>query len=402
MFHLFTHAFFKALLFLGAGSVIHAMHHEQDMRHYGGLRRHIPYTFWAMLIGTLAITGVGIPLTTIGFAGFLSKDAIVESAWASGSSFAFWSLVLAAAMTAFYSWRLMFLTFFGAPRWGLAAAGHHSPGEVGTEEAPHGHGHEAAHTPHESPLVMLIPLGVLALGAAVSGMIWFNSFFGEHERMASFFAMPHHEEEGGSARLGAGEAEPIAATGDTPEEAAAADGAGDATALAAASGEVKAAASAAEGHHDGVPGAIYMSATSEEVLDAAHHSPVWVKLSPFLAMLLGLGLAYLMYMRRPDLPGRLAATNRPLYEFLLNKWYFDEIYDAVFVRPAGAIGRLFWRRGDGTIIDGGINGLALGIVPTFTRLAGRAQSGYVFHYAFAMVIGLALILTWFSLTGGVE
>jgi NADH-quinone oxidoreductase subunit L len=145
-----------------------------------------------------------------------------------------------------------------------------------------------------------------------------------------------------------------------------------------------------------------MNATSEEVLDAAHHSPAWVKASPFLAMLLGTGLAYLMYVRRPDLPGRIAATNRPLYDFLLNKWYFDEIYDAVFVRPAQGLGRLFWRGGDGAVIDGTINGVALGIVPTLTRAAGRAQSGYVFHYAFVMIVGLALILTWFTITGGVE
>ncbi|NCW67805.1 MAG: NADH-quinone oxidoreductase subunit L, partial [Marivivens sp.] len=143
MFHLFTHAFFKAMLFLGAGSVIHAMHHEQDMRNYGNLRKKIPFTFWAMMIGTLAITGVGIPLTYYGFAGFLSKDAIIESAYASGNGFAFWALVIAALFTSFYSWRLMFMTFYGQER------GDH-------------HAHEHA---HESPLVMLVPLGVLAMGA---------------------------------------------------------------------------------------------------------------------------------------------------------------------------------------------------------------------------------------------
>ncbi|HGG63382.1 MAG TPA: NADH-quinone oxidoreductase subunit L, partial [Rhodobacteraceae bacterium] len=168
MFHLLTHAFFKAMLFLGAGSVIHAMHHEQDMRNYGGLRHKIPLTFWAMLIGTLAITGVGIPLTSIGFAGFLSKDAIIESAFAGGtgaSYYAFWALVIAAAFTSFYSWRLMFLTFWGKPR-----------GDA--------HTHDHA---HESPLVMLVPLGVLALGAVFSGMVWYNSFFGDHHKMLSFF-----------------------------------------------------------------------------------------------------------------------------------------------------------------------------------------------------------------------
>ncbi|MEO0866829.1 MAG: NADH-quinone oxidoreductase subunit L, partial [Pseudomonadota bacterium] len=158
MFHLFTHAFFKAMLFLGAGSVIHAMHHEQDMMNYGGLRKKIPYTFWAMMIGTLAITGVGIPLTGwIGFAGFASKDAVIESAFAAGNGFAFWALVIAALFTSFYSWRLMFLTFYGTPR-----------GDK--------HTHEHA---HESPMTMLLPLGVLALGAVFAGAIWYASFFGK-------------------------------------------------------------------------------------------------------------------------------------------------------------------------------------------------------------------------------
>src|SRR5210317_1498873 len=173
MFHLFTHAFFKAMLFLGAGSVIHAMHHEQDMRNYGGLRHKIPYTYWAMIIGTLAITGVGIPLTHFGFAGFLSKDAVIESAWAgTAGGYAFWMLVIAALFTSFYSWRLIFLTFYGAPR-----------GDK--------HTHEHA---HESPMVMLIPLGVLGLGAVFSGMIWFNSFFGDHDSVNKFFGIPTHAE----------------------------------------------------------------------------------------------------------------------------------------------------------------------------------------------------------------
>ena len=407
MFHLFTHAFFKAMLFLGAGSVIHAMHHEQDMRHYGGLRRHIPYTFWAMLIGTLAITGVGIPLTYIGFAGFLSKDAIVETAWATGHGFAFWALVIAAAFTAFYSWRLMFLTFFGAPRWGGHDESHgHGQGPAalaeveahgsGTEQAPgHAHGpgdHHAHHQPHESPMVMLAPLGVLALGAVFAGMIWHNQFFGDHDRMTSFFHMPHGEEHGSEARAGDGEHEEAAEAGASPQEAAAEDGADD-----HGGGGIEAVSEVPP-----LGGAIAMNARSEEVLDAAHHSPAWVKMSPFLAMLVGTALAWLMYIRAPALPGRIAATNRPLYDFLLNKWYFDEIYDAVFVRPAGWLGRFFWRRGDGTVIDGTIDGVAMGIVPTFTRAANRVQSGYVFHYAFAMVIGLAVLLTWFTITGGAE
>src|SRR5690606_6285320 len=170
MFHLLTHAFFKAMLFLGAGSVIHGMHHEQDMRNYGGLRKKVPLTFAAMLIGTLAITGVGIPLTHIGFGGFLAKDAAIESAWA-GNTYAFWMLVIAAAFTSFYSWRLMFMTFWGKPR------GDH-------------HAHDHA---HESPRVMTVPLGVLAVGAIFAGMVWYQPFFGSHDRVAEFFHMGHGE-----------------------------------------------------------------------------------------------------------------------------------------------------------------------------------------------------------------
>src|SRR6056297_2141852 len=173
MFHLFTHAFFKAMLFLGAGSVIHAMHHEQDMRNYGGLRKKVPYTFWAMMIGTLAITGVGIPLTGwIGFAGFASKDAVIESAFVGTSGgYGFWMLVIAALFTAFYSWRLIFLTFFGEPR-----------GDK--------HTHEHA---HESPMVMIAPLGVLALGAVFAGMIWYGSFFGKTNEVVKFFGGTYGE-----------------------------------------------------------------------------------------------------------------------------------------------------------------------------------------------------------------
>ena len=345
MFHLLTHAFFKAMLFLGAGSVIHGMHHEQDMRNYGGLRHKMPLTFWAMMIGTLAITGVGIPLLylgfPVGFAGFVSKDAIIESAWAAGhlgdavGVAAFWLLLVAAAMTSFYSWRLMFLTFFGAPRGDR-------------------HTHEHA---HESPRTMLAPLAVLAVGAVLSGMVFYKPFFGSHDAVAAFFGMPAHHAE--------------AAEGAAAEDEEAAE-------------EVA-----------GVPGAgaIYMDAHSNEVLEEAHHAPVWVKLSPFLAMLLGLGTAYVMYIRSPELPRRIAETNGPVYAFLKNKWYFDELYAAIFVRPVMGLGRFLWKRGDEGTIDGGIDGLAMGIVPFFARLAGRAQSGYLFHYAFGMVIGVAVLIT---------
>ena len=312
MFHLLTHAFFKAMLFLGAGSVIHGMHHEQDMRNYGGLRHKLPYTFAAMMIGTLAITGVGIPLTHIGFAGFISKDAIIESAFGGGATYAFWILVAGAAMTSFYSWRLMFLTFYGKPR------GDH-------------HTHEHA---HESPLTMLIPLGVLAVGAVLAGMLWYDPFFGSHESVHAFF-----------------------------------------------------------GH------SIAMLDTNQ-TMHNAHEAPLWVKVSPFVAMLLGFSLSWLFYIRSPHLPGQLAANQPILYRFLLNKWYFDEIYTAIFIKPALAIGRFFWKRGDGRVIDGFLNGLSMGVMPMLNRVYARAQSGYVYHYAFAMVLGIAALVTYVTLSGG--
>ncbi|MBV0911446.1 NADH-quinone oxidoreductase subunit L [Anianabacter salinae] len=359
MFHLFTHAFFKAMLFLGAGSVIHGMHHEQDMRNYGGLRKKLPYTYWAMMIGTLAITGVGIPLTHIGFAGFLSKDAVIESAWGAMSgagTYAFWLLVIAAMFTSFYSWRLMFLTFFGTPRGNK-------------------HTHEHA---HESPMTMLVPLGVLAIGAVLSGMVWFNSFFGTHDDVNRFFGIPAHSEASAEAAGDDhGEGSADAAEGD--------HGAGEAVAGGWTLGS----------------GAIYM-APDNHVMDEAHHAPTWVKVAPFVAMLIGLAFSYLFYIVNPELPKRLAQSQRPLYLFLLNKWYFDEIYDFAIVRPTKWLGGFLWRRGDGNVIDGGINGLAMGIVPFFTRLAGRAQSGYLFHYAFAMVLGIAILITWMTLGAGAE
>ncbi len=363
MFHLLTHAFFKAMLFLGAGSVIHGMHHEQDMRNYGGLRHKMPKTFWAMLIGTLAITGVGVPLTTIGFAGFLSKDAIIESAWAgTQGGYAFWMLVIAAAFTSFYSWRLMFMTFWGKPR-----------GDK--------HTHEHA---HESPMVMLVPLGVLALGAVFSGMIWYGSFFGDHAQVNRFFGIP---EQHAAAAEGA----------EHGEEGAMAADAGNADEAAPTGDDLATGAAPAMAQQ----GAIYM-APDNHVMDDAHHSPAWVKVSPFIAMLGGLLVAYWFYIVNPALPRKLAENQRPLYLFLLNKWYFDELYDVIFVRPAKAIGRFLWRRGDGGVIDGTLNGVAMGIVPFVTRLAGRAQSGYIFTYAFAMVIGIVVLVTWMTLIGGAE
>jgi NADH-quinone oxidoreductase subunit L len=313
MFHLFTHAFFKAMLFLGAGSVIHGMHHEQDMRNYGGLRHKMPYTFWAMMIGTLAITGVGIPFTYIGFAGFFSKDAVIESAYAStAGGYAFWMLVIAALFTSFYSWRLMFLTFFGERR---------------------GDGHTHDHA-HESPMTMIAPLGVLALGAIFAGVVWYGPFFGSTEQVTDWF-------------------------GDS-----------------------------------------ILMVESNTVLHDAHYVSAWVKVSPFIAMLIGFLTALWFYVLDPTMPGRVAQTNRPLYLFLLNKWYFDELYDWIFVRPTHWLASALWKRGDGDVIDGSINGVAMGLIPRLTRLAGRAQSGYIFTYVFAMVIGIAVLVTWMTIFGG--
>ncbi|MEM5475972.1 NADH-quinone oxidoreductase subunit L [Pacificibacter sp. AS14] len=381
MFHLLTHAFFKAMLFLGAGSVIHAMHHEQDMRNYGGLRKKIPATYWAMMVGTLAITGVGIPFTHLGFAGFFSKDAIIESAYASGIGYAFWMLVIAALFTSFYSWRLIFLTFYGKAR-----------GDK--------HTHDHA---HESPKVMLIPLGVLALGAIFSGMVWYGSFFGDHDKHNAFFGIPAHhaaaEGEHGD-EVAHGEAADTHATTDhaaaddhaTPADTHATEMAADDHGMAADHG-------ADMMVHEAPVGAIFIAADNT-ILDDAHHVPAWVKLSPFIAMLIGFVTAWLFYIRKPDLPRRLAEDQQPLYQFLLNKWYFDELYTAIFIKPALGLGRFLWQRGDVKTIDGAINGLALGIVPFFTRLAGRMQSGFIFTYAFAMVLGIVVLITWMSIGGG--
>ncbi len=311
IFHLFTHAFFKALLFLGAGSVIHAMSDEQDMRRMGGLRSRIPQTYWLMVIGTLSLTGVGIP-GLVGFAGFHSKDVIVEAAFAGGAGVAqvaFVAGVTAAAMTSFYSWRLIFLTFHGRPR----------------------HDAETAARVHESPRVMLVPLYLLAIGSVFAGFAAAGLMVGEHPE--AFW------------------------------------------------------------------GASIFAAEGNTVLHDAHHVPFWVKSSPFAAMLVGLGLAWLLYLRSPELPAALAARHRTLYLFLLNKWYFDEIYDLIFVGPAKWIGRQLWRRGDGSVIDGALHLVALRTVPALTGAARRLQSGYLYHYAFAMILGIALLVSWFAGAG---
>ena len=337
IFHLFTHAFFKALLFLGAGSVIHAMHHEQDMRNMGGLRTKIPLTFWAMTIGTLALTGVGIP-HFYGLAGFHSKDAIIEAAYAAHTpnNYAFWMLVIAAFMTSFYSWRLVFMTFFGKARWGHDDHAHdahhvkdaHAHDDHKHDDDAHG-GH--AHEPHESPPSMLIPLGVLSLGALFAGVAFTQYFIGHHE--AEFW---------GKAIF--------------------------------------------KGEHN-------------HILHAMHEIPSWVGFAPFVAMLAGLALAYVYYIAAPSLPAATARAFKPVYLFFLNKWYIDELYDAVFVKPAFALGRLFWKGGDGAIIDGTIDGTAAGVSAVTGRVV-KMQTGYMYHYAFAMLIGVAALLTWLTFGAG--
>jgi NADH-quinone oxidoreductase subunit L len=337
IFHLFTHAFFKALLFLGAGSVIHAMHHEQDMRNMGGLRKEIPFTYWMMLVGTLALTGVGIPFTSIGFAGFVSKDAIIEASFVSqrpGAAYAFLCVVVAAGFTSFYSWRLVFMTFFGERRTMAPAAGHahgvvHEPDDNAHDE-PIGHGH-GEHEPHESPNVMLVPLAVLALGAALAGLLFRHDFIG--------------------------------------------------------------------GGFEGFwKGALFLG-PGNHILEQMETAPWLVSLLPTVMMLGGFGVAYFMYIAQPSAPRALAEQNPILYNFLLNKWYFDELYDLLFVRPAFWIGNLFWKGGDGFIIDGlGPDGVSARIVDV-TRSVVRLQSGYIYHYAFAMLIGGALFVTWFLFGG---
>jgi len=339
VFHLFTHAFFKALLFLGAGSVITAMHHEQDMRAMGGLRKEIPFTFWMMTIGTLALTGVGIPFTSIGFAGYVSKDAIIEASYASqgfGATYAFICVTLAAGLTSFYSWRLLFMTFFGQRGdWAASPAAHdngHGPANDDHAADAHGHGH-GAHAAPESPRVMLVPLAILALGAVVAGVAFRYWFIG-----------------------------------------------------------------------GGVEGfwkhALFVGADNK-ILEDMEHVPALVSFLPTLMMLIGLAVAYYMYMVDRAAPKALADANPALYRFLLNKWYFDELYDFLFVRPAFRIGRAFWKGGDGAIIDGlGPDGVSARVLDV-TRNVVRLQSGYVYHYAFAMLIGVALFATWY-LFGGIR
>jgi NADH-quinone oxidoreductase subunit L len=305
MFHLFTHAFFKALLFLGAGSVIHAMHHEQDIRHMGGLRKKIPATYWLMVIGTLALTG--FPFT----AGYFSKDAIIEAAYAGKNTFAIYGFactVVAACLTSFYSWRLIFKTFHGEP-----------------------HDHHHYEKAHESPLVMLVPLVVLAIGSLAAGWPFYEYFAGHH--VEEFF------------------------------------------------------------RHS------LAFLKTNTILEDMHHVPKLVVFTPTIMMAIGFAVAYQFYIRRPDIPVEMAKNHQLLYRFLLNKWYFDELYDFIFVRPAKWLGYTLWKRGDGWLIDGfGPDGVSARVLDV-TRNVVRLQTGYLYHYAFAMLIGAAALITWFMFAG---
>jgi len=307
IFHLFTHAFFKALLFLGAGSVIHAMSSEQDMRNMGGIAKHIKFTYAMMWIGSLALAGVPF------FAGFYSKDIVLEAAFAAQSTvgtYAFWMGIAAAVMTAFYSWRLLFLTFHGQPRADEKTMAH----------------------VHESPKSMTIPLLVLAIGAMFSGYLGYDYFVGD--KMAAFWG-----------------------------------------------------------------NALFVAPTNTALADA-HHVPTWVKILPIVVGAIGIAVAFYMYIVRTDLPAQIAARFNRLYLFLYNKWYFDELYDALFVRPAKSLGHALWRDGDGTLIDGlGPDGVAA-VARNLAERASRLQSGYVYHYAFAMLIGVVGLISFYLFTRG--
>jgi NADH-quinone oxidoreductase subunit L len=300
IFHLSVHAFFKSLLFLCAGSVITALHEEQDMRNMGGLWRKLPITYTTMWIGALALGGIPI------FAGYYSKDFILEAAFASQASFAhyaYWAGTLAAGLTTLYTWRLLFLTFHGESR--------QSP--------------EAYERVHESRLVMTIPLMVLAVGATFGGMLG--------------------------------------------------------TTLIEPSGAIWA-------------GAIFVL-PANNVLEAAHHIPFAAHILPLAVGLIGIAIAYVMYILRPEWPARVAAQVRPIHTFLVHKWYFDELYDLLFVRSAKWVGYHLWRGGDGFVIDGfGPDGVAAATVD-IARRATRLQTGYLYHYAFAMLIGVAALVTWY-------
>lgn len=361
MFHLFTHAFFKALLFLGAGSVIHGLHDEQDMRNMGGTRHALPWTWLLMIIGTLALTGVGIPILGWGFAGFFSKDMIIEEAFMAGQDgvpfgmIAFFVGVFAALLTSFYSWRLIFMTFHGQYRGKKEVLDH----------------------AHDSPPVMLVPLILLAIGAVFAGAMFKDSFVGKDAFGFwgdSLPAGPYAEANYGDGAY----ASPYDDVSHVEEDEAGVDSGAHGTPV-----EDHAVASDGDAHAEG-----------EGDHGGGHHPPTWVLFSPFAATLLGFIVAWLFYVRHEGLPARIAARGGPLHAFLYNKWYFDEAYRFLFVRGSEKLGDLFWKVGDKRIIDGfGPNGFA-GAAMNAARRLSKVQSGYLYHYAFIMLIGVVLLTLW--------
>ena len=373
IFHLVTHAFFKALLFLGAGSVIHAMHHEQDMRNMGGLRKKLPWTHAYMLIGSVAIAGIGIPGPAIawlgsdftyglGFAGFHSKDAIIELAYVEGLAgnplgyLGFWVGLLAAVLTAFYSWRLLYLTFYGSPRGDARV-------------------HAQA---HEAPSSMRYPLIVLAVGALVAGFLFHpqfvknkGDFWGGAIVAEAYVADKSHDQS---------QATHDQATRDqATHDQATRD---HELALPTGYALVTVADSTASDGHD------------KESKGGKPHPSTWVFFAALVAGLSGITAAYLVYHRDGSGAG-IARRFAPLNRFFYHKWYIDEVYEVLFVRPARALGHLFWKVGDGLIIDGlGPNALAALVRRASARLSA-AQTGYVYHYAFGILIGLVALITWF-------
>ncbi len=299
VFHLATHAFFKALLFLGAGSVIHAMHHEQDIQKMGGIWKKIPITYAMMWIGSLALAGFPP------FAGFYSKDVILEAAYMSHSEFGKFAYVMgitAAFLTAFYSWRLLFLTFHGTTRADKHTFDH----------------------AHESPKTMLIPLFVLAIGSVFAGMI-------------------------GSGLLHMVSAE-----------------------------------------DNFFKGVILLLGQRQDLLEEIHHAPLLVKISPMIVGVVAIALAYLFYVKCTNLPQKLANSLKPLYKLSLNKWYFDEIYEAALVRPTKKLGDVLWQFIDVKIIDG-VPNTAAAFCKNMSAQVSKIQSGHIYTYALWMVLGLIVI-----------
>jgi NADH-quinone oxidoreductase subunit L len=352
VFHLMTHAFFKALLFLGAGSVIIGMHHDQDMRNMGGLRKYMPITWITSLVGSLAL--IGTPF----FSGFYSKDSIIDAVKLShlpGSGFAYFAVVASVFVTALYSFRMYFMVFHGKERFRDPK---HPESPMGAEAAAHGHGnghddhghghghghddHGHAHEPHETPWVVWLPLVLLAIpsvviGAIAIGPMLFGDFF---QHGVAFDKVIFIGENHPALHEMAEEFHGWAAMG----------------------------------------------------LHSVAGLPVWLALA-------GVVVAWFLYLVRPELPATIKRAFGPIYTLLDNKYYMDKINEVVFARGAVAIGRGLWKEGDVVVIDGIVNGSAR-FIGWFAGVIRFLQSGYIYHYAFAMIIGMLGLLTLFVTLGG--